>query len=1013
MKADRIMTLALLTGLLISLISCIRAPEKSPVKAWEGTITIPTYGWEDDVNPKFWAMEAGVKGSTTVRVSIIYPYTMQDHLSKKLTDVTYKALFLENEYIKVTCLPELGGRLHSVLDKTTNREVFHKNSVIKPGMIAMRGAFISGGVEWNAGPQVHTVTVVSPVDALIGRNSDGSAYIEINNLEKSLRTNWTVRVTLKPGKSCLEEDIRMSNPTDAMNPYYFWNCTAFPQLPGTRFIYPMRLGTDHYGVRFFRWPVNEGVDLSWTKNYRNAASIFAVNAAFDFFGAYDADLDRGVVQVANHNEHSGKKAWTWGQGEYGRVSQLSLTDNDGNYIEVQSGPLPTQSDYGMFAPGSSISWKEFWYPVHGLGEGFEFACEKAAFQAVFTGDSLELRIISTEKIKGAECSVSSDDSVLHTVRTDLSPLSASIIKVYTGSSRKVTVRLAEQGGSEIAKFQAPLQIPDFNPPAPPSYTGKAVEDMTAGELYLMAQKYDRSLDRINARKTYELVLKRDNHHPGALRDLAILDFESGLYEKAAEGFRLALKQVPNDDGLAWYFLGLCRIKQNDLNEAIRCGFKASRCQGTVAIGYDLAGTGYMLGKDYTNAAHYFEKAGQSNQDDQRIAFHIMLARYAGGDKNEARRLAADRTAKYPSELVPRFLTAILDKNTESKVHAMREFIGEDDFQLMEASNIFSNLGLADEAITVLESGAINNVPDEKQNQLVLYRLGYLHSLKEDNEKAAEYLKRGSGTSRDFVFASRPEDEEALKYALSENPGDAAACFQLGNLYGNYGRLDEAAVLWNRAVSVNPSLSIPWRNLALYYCVVKEDYSMSEKCYKNAILARPDDQTLYRDYTAMLADNGRRDEAIALLENMQVTGMRRSDITIDLAQYYLEEKRFDESAGLLRSTPYFVNWEGSSITWDIFSRANMGRGIKLYDSRDYMGALAAFDEALSFPENLGVGKEDYNGVAKAWYWKGRALSAMERSAEAKDAWKSGSEVEGGSKEQNEYIELCRSLSRREF
>ncbi|MBN2594283.1 MAG: DUF5107 domain-containing protein, partial [Sedimentisphaerales bacterium] len=114
------------------------------VKAWEGTITIPTYGWQEDVNPKLWALEGAVKFSTTVKGSIVYPYPMQDHLYRTKKDRTYKALFLENEYLKITCLPELGGRLHSVFDKTEGKEMFHLNNVIKPGMIAMRGAFISG-----------------------------------------------------------------------------------------------------------------------------------------------------------------------------------------------------------------------------------------------------------------------------------------------------------------------------------------------------------------------------------------------------------------------------------------------------------------------------------------------------------------------------------------------------------------------------------------------------------------------------------------------------------------------------------------------------------------------------------------------------------------------------------------------------------------------------------------------------------------------------------------------------
>jgi len=355
--------LTLIAGLLLMMIT---APIFAQVKVWEGTIDIETYPWEKNVNPKFWAMESGAKGATTVKASLTYPYNMQDHLSREKKTVTYKAFFLENEYLKITCLPELGGRLHSVYDKTTGEEMFHKNDVIKPSMIAMRGGFISGGVEWNASPQVHTVTILSPVDVLAGKNPDGSAYLEISNLEKSLRTSWTVRVTLHPGQSVLDEEIRLYNPTDAMSPFYFWNTTAFPQLPGTRFIYPMSLGTDHFGKKFFNWPIHNGKDLSWTKNYEDASSIFAVDPAYDFFGAYDVNLDRGIVQVANKNELPGKKAWTWGQGEYGRISMKNLGDENPEYIEVQSGPLQTQSDYGLLTPGKSISWKEYWYPVHGL-----------------------------------------------------------------------------------------------------------------------------------------------------------------------------------------------------------------------------------------------------------------------------------------------------------------------------------------------------------------------------------------------------------------------------------------------------------------------------------------------------------------------------------------------------------------------------------------------------------------------------------------------------------------------
>jgi len=981
----------------------------SQVKAWEGTITIPTYGWEDDVNPKFWAMEAGAKGATTVKASITYPYNMQDHLSRKLEKVTYKAIFLENEYLKITCLPELGGRLHSVFDKTSNQEAFHKNEVIKPSMIAMRGGFISGGIEWNAGPQVHTVTILSPVDVFYAENEDGSAYIEISNLEKSLRTKWTVRVTLHPGKALLDEDIRIYNPTDAMNPYYFWNCTAFPQLKGTRFIYPMSRGTDHFGIKYFDWPINEGIDLSWTKNYIEAASIFAVDGAYDFFGAYDVDLDRGIVQVANHNEHLGKKAWTWGQGEYGRVSMKNLGDKDPEYIEVQSGPLQTQSDYGLLSPGASISWKEYWYPIHGLSTGFEFATEKVAIQTSHIKSNISISLISTEIIKGAKCILMAGEKEIQREVIDLSPSSSVRVDMNKSSFDTVTVLLETNEGDVLATFQTPLPLPPVDPIQPASYVNREDSTLSVEENFLKAEKFDRALDRIKARKYYNAALRSDSLHLASLRNLAILDFESGKYEVAASQLVKALKQIPNDDGLAWYFLGLSHLKEKNTDAAQACGFKASRCLGTVARGYDLVGRSYMLENKYDEAEKYFQKAYLSDLNDPLIYHHYLLAAYVGGKKEKALALASKRIEEYPTELTTRFLLAISERGNNS-IAEIRDFLGEDDFQILETSLVFSRLGLVKEAIQILESGSVEYSSADDQNHLIQYQLGYLNYLIGDHNKAAEYLKEASANYQDFNLVSRPEMEETLLYALRVNPEDAVASYQLGNLYANFGRLIEAEKYWEMATVFDPSMSIPWRNLGLYYWVVNNDHKKSESSYRSAINARPLDQTLYRDLAKVLVDNNKRKETIILLEKMKYKGVKRSDVIIDLAQYYLDDKRYDECVDLLSSVPYFVNWEGSSITWNIFNMANVKKGILLYEEGNYSSALEAFEKALTFPENLGVGQSHRTEEAMAWFWKGKTLLVMGANEEAMIAWKNGASSINGSERQNRYIKLCSELYR---
>ncbi|KPK85545.1 MAG: hypothetical protein AMS27_06955 [Bacteroides sp. SM23_62_1] len=975
------------------------------VSAWEGTITIPTYGWQEDINPKFWAMEGGPEGSSIITSALTYPYSMQDHLSRKLEDRTYKALFLENEYLKITCLPELGGRLHSVYDKTTGEEVFHKNNVIKPSMIAMRGAFISGGVEWNAGPQNHTVTVVSPVDALIGKNDDGSAYIEVSNIEKSLRTHWTVRVTLHPGKAYLDERIRIYNPTDAMNPYYFWNCTAFPQLPGTRFIYPMSLGTDHFGIVYFNWPIHNGKDLSWTRNYEDASSIFAVNCSYDFFGAYDVDLDRGVIMYANYHEHSGKKAWTWGQGEYGRVSQQNLTDTDGNYIEVQSGPLPTQSDYGLLTPRSAVSWQEYWFPVHGLGTGFEYATRDIAFQVSRNNKNLEIRMIVTGVFEGVTCKIMEANKLIHQEQLNLSPESARVINVKTSGS-PVIIQLEGKNGELIADFTTPLPVPQVTPPGLPSWYGKPDEQLSVQELYLKGQKSDRALNRTEARKYYQKALSVDSLYAPALRDLGILDYEAGLYDTAAEKFRRTLEQKPNDDGLTWYFLGLCNLHQKNFEEAIECGFKASRCFGTISSGFDLIGRSYMLSGNPANAMKFFTRAFATNPDDDKTFHHYLLALYASGQSQLAEELTAERNVTHPTDLVSSALTAIMYNKLADFASEVRSFLGEIDFEMIEASLTFSDLMLYEEAACILETACVQPVPADIVNPLVLYYIAYYHAMNGEEDKASKYLLMASKNYPDLIFASRLATIDILEYAISNNPADANALYQLGNLMGSLGRLEEAAGYWSRAVDNNPDNSVAWRNLGLYSWMAKKDNPKAEHYFREAIKVRPEDQTLYRDLAEVLTNKGAVDDAIGVLENMPFEGVRRYDIIINLAQAYLAAERYDDCVNLLLSTPYFVNWEGSSITWNIYNKACIQKGVREYDEKNYTEALKSFEMALSWPENLNVGRSERTGEAEGWYWKGKTLMALGRSKDATAAWKEGANTPGGSKNQEKYRELCR-------
>jgi tetratricopeptide (TPR) repeat protein len=977
------------------------------VKGWEGTIRIPTYPWEEDINPKFWALEGAVKGSTTVKGSIVYPYTMQDHLSRTKVDRTYKALFLENEYLKITCLPELGGRLHSVLDKTRGEEMFHLNRVIKPSMIAMRGAFISGGVEWNAGPHVHTVTILSPVNAVIGKTQDGSGYLEVSNLEKSLRTRWTVRVTLHPGKAYLDERIRLYNPVDALNPYYFWNCTAFPSRKGTRFIYPMTLGTDHHGVKFFSWPIHEGEDLSWLRNYETWASIFSVNCSYDFFGAYDVDADRGVVQYANHHKLGGKKAWTWGTWEYGLVSQQNLTDEDGPYIEVQSGPLPTQSDYGMLAPRGEVSWQEWWYPVHGLGEGFEYATKDVAVQSLTIGDQRQWRIISTGNFPRSICTIRQGDRKLLETKLDLSPADPQVVNIPAGIQGAVNVDIRSGKGRILASFDSPLPIPKEIPPELHRFWEKPDDELSLQEKYLKGLRLDRAMNRPQARKYYELALADDPLYRPALWGLAVLDFEAGLYEKAIEQLRKALQRQPNDDGMSWYFLGLSHLRLNHLEESLRCAYRATRCFGAGSLGYDLAGRVFMRKGDLDKAIQAFKNALAENPTDPTAQDHLIIALYADGKERKVRQLTRKRRESNPTALIPRAVLALQNKNKLKPFKKeVTQFTGEVEFEMIETSLAFAELGLYKEAGRILSAVCVNGIPRKERSPLPFYYLAYYAQQQGKLDKARDYLKQVAQMYKDFVFASRPEAAPVFQYALQENPNDSNAHLHIGNLYGNLGRLTEAVSHWEKAGELNPKLSIAFRNLGLYYWSAGNDLDKAEAYYQKAIQARSGDQTLYRDLSEILIANHKRPEAIRLLETMPFENIRRADIILILAQAYLDEKQYTKTIELLMSTPYFVNWEGSRVTWVIFNKAHMARGKQRFEAKDYKNALKDFQVALTYPENLGVGRMNKLEEAEEYYWQGRALEALGRDADARKAWQIGAEGIEGSEKQNRHRKLCR-------
>lgn len=963
-----------------------QAAEK--VRAWQEDLVIPTYPWQpEDVNPRFPDFDN----------SIIYPYTMQDNLSTEKVDRAYKVLCLENEYLKVVCIPELGGRIHSVLDKTTNEETFHLNKVIKPGLIAMRGAWISGGIEWNTGPHGHTVGIVAPVDGTLLENPDGSATLVVGNTEKIFRTRWTVRVTLRPGKAYLEEQIRIANPTDGIHPYYFWNNTAFPCRQGTRYIYPMTLGTDHFGRDFFSWPVHEGRDMTWLKNYEDMTSTFSYKCVYDFFGAYDVDMDRGIVQFADHGAVPGKKAWTWGQAEFGLVSQESLTDEDGPYIEVQSGPLATQSDYEFLEPRQQVAWEEWWYPVHGLGDGFEYATKDAAVQSYRRDGSLELRILGTGDFPGARCLVSKDGNTLVDQALDLSPRAPQTVRLDK-APESVDVQIVAADGAVLAAYTSPLPIPKETPPTFPEE--KPEDQLGPEELFLKAERLDKDTSRAAARDGYAKVLARDPQHAGALRALAVLDLESGLYDAARERLEKAVARRV-DDSLAWGLLGLAYLGLNNLDQAVENAYRGARLLDASGFCWEVAGRAHMRKGAYAEAVEDFQRAVAANPNDARAKDRLMLALALAERLPEADAVAAQRLADDPFAILPVMQEARRspEQPAAAPLGTLQERLGEPEFEMLDAAWICADAGLNNAAYTI--ASAIL-----RPTALTHYQAAWFAHLSGQESRAEEHLRRARTETPDYVFPSFPESIPAFQFAVEQNPKDSHARFALGNLYAGLGRLDEAVPCWEKATELNSSLSVAFRNLAMHAWKKQNDVAKAETLLAKAIAARPDDEILYRDRAQALIELGRRPEAIDLLVNRPTGDRPRTDTAILLARAYVDEKRYDDAVALLENSN-FSNWEGQMDSWNLFNRSHVERGKLRFEAKDYEAALSEFSAALTYPKNLRVGRPVHSKLqeGEAQYWKGRALQALGRLDEARAAWKEGAAGPDTTEEQKKHRDLC--------
>ena len=297
----------------------------------------------------------------------VLPYCSQDHYDRGGRDGTTRAAVLENAHLRAVFLLEWGGRLWSLVDRATGRDLLHQPEVLQPGNLALRNAWFAGGVEWNLGTTGHWGLTCEPVHAGLVTAPDGTPVLRLWEYERMLGLTWRLDVLLPEDSTQLLVSPVLDNPTAATVPVYWWSNSAVPMTPATRVLAPAREAWHFgYGHTIERVPVGDAT--SWPDRARESADYFYDVSTSPAPGAsaqpWICVLDEAGYGLAQSSTPrlTGRKLFVWGTGAGGRNWQRWL-GQDHPYVEIQAGLGRTQHDHLPLPAGARWSWVESYGPV--------------------------------------------------------------------------------------------------------------------------------------------------------------------------------------------------------------------------------------------------------------------------------------------------------------------------------------------------------------------------------------------------------------------------------------------------------------------------------------------------------------------------------------------------------------------------------------------------------------------------------------------------------------------------
>lgn len=971
------------------------------VKAWRELITIPTYEvGKPEKNPMF--LEKRVyQGSS----GVVYPYPVIESMSDEKVDKDYLAVWLENEYIKVMVLPELGGRVQMAYDKINQRHFVYYNHVIKPALVGLAGPWISGGIEFNW-PQHHRPSTYMPVDTCIEENEDGSVTVWVSEMEKMFHQKGMAGFTLRPGCAYLEIKGVLYNRTDVPQTFLWWANPAVEVNDEYQSVFPPDINAvfDH-GKRavssfpiatgtYYKMDYSAGVDISNYKNIAVPTSYMGVNSRFNFEGGYENDTQAGMLHVASHHLSPGKKQWTWGNGDFGRAWDRNLTDEATPdearqwqidrkgfrpYIELMAGVYTeNQPDFTWLMPYEEKRFVQYFMPYRELG-----VVKQASKDLILNiekkegGDTVQFKVFATSEQEVHIVLRSDDGGEYYNKVVVITPEEVLTETVDVKGTRfdHLTLDLCKAfvyGERTVLSWHAE---PDDIRPIPDSAEAALLPEQikTNEQLFLTGQHLEQYRHATwSPVDYYEEALRRDPDDIRCLNALGLWYIRKGRFAWAEDylrkAVRLSQKRNPNPyDGEPIYNLALSLKYQGKLAEAYERFWKATWNKAWADAGYFEAAKISVAQGRYEDALDEVNRCLDNNWHNHKArALKAAILRKLHRHE-EALALITESLRFDLFNYGCRYEQYLLTRD-EAVLAEMKQLLRQSADNYDELALDYHAAGFIDEARAIWQLA----IGEGATTPMTYYYMG-------SYDEAAK-------VDLTYCFPNRPEAVVALEAAKQHNASDAHAPYLLGCLYYAARQYDVAIENWELSARLDPSFPTVWRNLALGRFNKQDRQQEALDCMERAFHLDENDERILMELDQLYKRmHHPHEQRLAFLRQYADLIQRRDDLVLEEITLLNQTGRYEEAMQKLDAHK-FHPWEGGegkvSAQYQI-ARVELAK--QALTRQDYDRAVSLLSECLEYPEHLGEGKLYGAQENDFYYLLGVAYDALGQKQQARECW----------------------------